>query len=318
MTLRILHASGEAPVPEGLSALATIRATGKSDYKMWTLPLRSLGGATQEETWYVSDDSAVQATSREINGGCMECRVSDDYAMVWLQLDPAGFADFQAVTEFAWQQVLESMQDYHPQLLKVWHYLPGINEGCDDQEQYRQFCVGRAQALDALRCHQILPAATAIGIPDHKAPLVMYWLLGREKGRNIENPRQVSAWKYPRQYGPASPNFSRATLDELSRVLLISGTASVVGHATSHPYQTDKQTAEMLQNLEALLTAVDALTPEKCDLQLRVYLRDVSDWPMVGAELERAGFPVSQLLPLQGDICRSDLMVELDGYGFRT
>jgi hypothetical protein len=60
-----------------------------------------------------------------------------------------------------------------------------------------------------------LPAATCIGRFDGVRRLQVYWLAAREAGLPLENPRQVSAFRYPRQYGPQSPSFSRALLPPL-------------------------------------------------------------------------------------------------------
>ncbi len=77
------------------------------------------------------------------------------------------------------------------------------------------------------------PAATSIGRQDDDRVLQVYWLAGNEPGRALENPRQMSAFHYPRQYGPSAPTFSRAM--QVGGGLLISGTASVRGHASHHP-----------------------------------------------------------------------------------
>ena len=326
MTLRILHSeSNVVSLPEGWCELATICNTSRPGYRFWELPISSINNSYQSEVWCVpiANTKPVESKVIDIKSGKIEQCVSDDYALIWLQLDPSGFKDFQAASQYAWQQLLKSRNTQHGELLKAWHYLPGINMGDGDQERYRQFCAGRAEALHALDESQtLLPAATAIGIPDCNAPIVMYWLLGKQAGWNIENPRQTSAWKYPEQYGRVSPNFSRATLDKYSQLLLLSGTASVVGHMTNHPYKTAKQSEEMLQNLDSLLAVVNGgksqSKPLKNDLQLRVYLRDVNDWSTVESVLIQAGFTSMQLLALQGDVCRSDLMVELDGYAFQS
>lgn len=313
MTLHISHCAPGAAAPGGLHELARIRCRTAPQNQPWELPLRILEGAGQDEVWCVPD--AVTATPIRIGGGLIQQHRARNYSMFWLQLDPAEFDNFAVATAYAWQQVLYSLQTGHPHLLKTWHYLPGINLGDGDDERYRQFCVGREHTLIQAGWSGQLPSATAIGTPDPGAPLVMYWLSGGQAGDNIENPRQTSAWEYPRDYGPASPNFSRATLDTGAGLLLISGTASVVGHATSHPMDTAAQTGEMLTNLDKLLevsrkrhTALDASRPE-----LRVYMRQADDWPLVKAQLIEGGLSADQLLPLAGDICRRDLMVELDG-----
>ncbi len=314
MSLQIINCLPGQVVPDGLYELARIKCRSTPHRKPWSLPLQVLEGPEIDELWCVQD--AVSITPIQISGGTIQQHQSNGYSMFWLQLDPAEFDSFAQATAYAWQQVLYSLQLDHPHLLKTWHYLPGINDGGGDDERYRQFCLGRAHTLMKAGYQNPLPSATAIGIPDPDANLVMYWVTSNNTGQNIENPRQTSAWEYPRDYGPSSPNFSRATLDAEHGLLLISGTASVVGHATSHPLDTVSQTSEMLINLNTLLE-VSGSRCAKIDSQLpclRVYLRNPSDWQLVREKLLESGFDQHHLLPLAGEICRRDLMVELDGF----
>lgn len=323
MSLHISHCAPAEDAPNGLHELARIRCCthvqpSACSSQAWCLPLEVLDSSgqmnDQDEIWCVPD--AVRSGVIQLHGGHIQQRISEHYAMYWMQLDLAKFENYRAATAYGWQQVLYSLHTPHPYLLKTWHYLPDINHGDGDSEHYRQFCCGREETLTQAGYKGQLPAATAIGIPHSGAGLVMYWLTSDHVGQNIENPRQVSAWEYPRDYGPSRPNFSRATLAIEDKVLLISGTASVVGHTTSHPANTDAQTREMLLNLKTLLNVSSADTAElsESDLNLRIYLRDKQDWPAVKQVLLSAGLSNEQLLPLHGHVCRQDLMVELDGY----
>jgi chorismate lyase/3-hydroxybenzoate synthase len=51
----------------------------------------------------------------------------------------------------------------HRYVIKAWNHLPGINEGSGDQERYKQFCLGRAEAMDEALPSQPMPAGTAVG-----------------------------------------------------------------------------------------------------------------------------------------------------------
>ena len=99
----------------------------------------------------------------------------------------------------------------YPHLLRIWNYLDAITLGDGDAERYRQFCVGRARGLGTFDTSN-LPAATAIGRCDDARRIQVYWLAARVPGTPVENPRQVSAYRYPRQYGPQAPSFARAML----------------------------------------------------------------------------------------------------------
>src|SRR6056297_2733755 len=205
--------------------------------------------------------------------------------------------------------------------LRLWNYFPGINHGEDDRERYRRFCVGRGRALEAAGLNDAsMCAATAIGSEQPVMQLVA--LAGVSPGISIENPRQVSAWNYPRRYGPRQPAFARATgIDlESGRVgLLISGTASVIGHATAHPGDALAQTDEAASNLDALLGHAagvmnrPALGRFNGNSLARVYVRNAQDWPAVEQRLRRR-WPSLRLCGLRGDICRDNLAVEIEAW----
>lgn len=205
--------------------------------------------------------------------------------------------------------------------LRLWNYFPAINLGHDDRERYRRFCVGRGKALEAAGLDDAqMCAATAIGNNQEVMQLVA--LVGIAPGISIENPRQVSAWNYPRRYGPRQPAFARATAIDLHdgrAGLLISGTASVIGHATAHPGDALAQADEAASNLDALLAHAagvmnrPGLARFGGDSLARVYVRHPEHWPAIETRLRRR-WPAIRLCGLRGDICRSDLLVEIEAW----
>ena len=132
-----------------------------------------------------------------------------------------------------------------------------------------------------------------------------------DAGVQVENPRQVSAYDYPREYGPRSPSFARATV--AAGLLLTAGTSSVVGHRSVHGHDVEAQLDETLVNLDAVAHAAGAPGLATFD-RLKVYLRRRSDYAAVAARLERE-LPRAQKLFLESDICRNDLLVEIEGVG---
>ncbi len=206
----------------------------------------------------------------------------------------------------------------YPHLLRIWNYFDAITLGDGDTERYRQFCVGRVQGLGDVDT-RTLPAATAIGSRDGRRVLQVYWLAAREPGIPLENPRQVSAYRYPREYGPQSPSFARALLPPSPQVpLLLSGTASIVGHASQHADSLRAQLDETLTNLDSLLGAAReraSTLPPHLDAtsRLKIYVRDAADADAVAAQLEaRLGTRVPWLM-LHADVCRRELLVEIEG-----
>ena len=235
-----------------------------------------------------------------------------------LEVDEQDLGGMSSAAEAAYRMLL-GFQKRRPErhLLRVWNYLYGINEGEGDLERYRQFCVGRARGLSTVMREQ-LPAGTAVGRRHGAGALQICWLAATQPGRPVGNPRQTHAYLYPRQYGPAPPSFSRAMLlqgDEL----MGSGTASIVGHESLHPGNLEAQIDETLVNLRELRSAANLIGARRnrvnggdVDVAVKVYLRWGVAAPAVAAKI-LAGLPGSKsLLFLEADICRKELLVEIE------
>lgn len=208
----------------------------------------------------------------------------------------------------------------YPHLLRVWNYLDGITEGDGDGERYKRFCLGRGRGLGA-SVEGPLPAATAIGRPGPSrdpSGLQVYWLAARAPGTPLENPRQLSAFRYPRQYGPQPPSFARAMLPPGDLPLLLSGTASIVGHESLHADSATAQVEETLANFDSLIQAARLHRPGLparfgAGTRLKVYVRDRADLDTVAAALDaRLGSEVPRIV-LHAAVCRRELRVEIDG-----
>ncbi len=294
----------------------------KTDPRRCVIPLPELGGTTSAEVWISRTPvqvGRVSGVSYASNGDALFLQVhSDEYAPDALQ----------PLTAIAYRRLfaVASAQGY-PHFLRIWNYLPDINQECGGLERYRAFCAGRSQVLDATLAgvETRLPAASALGFPasglhtgdcSAEGGLRLYALAGREAGEQIENPRQISAFHYPPEYGPRSPSFSRAVLKHWGGGyyhLYISGTASVVGHASRHS-ELMTQLDETLINLEALLAEASqrAARPLQPAL-LRVYVRpDCASTPLRERIAQAVGSAVPMVF-LQADICRQELLIEIEG-----
>jgi chorismate lyase/3-hydroxybenzoate synthase len=246
----------------------------------------------------------------------------EQLTMGHIALDLRVHDDMRQVSRKAYD-ILQSFlqQSPHQWPLKIWNYVPDINRGSGDDELYRQFCLGRAEAvLIDPGDRPPLPAATAIGAPAGEAALQVYFLAASLPGLDVENPRQVSAWRYPRQYGPKSPLFSRGTILRLngSQQFLISGTASVLGHQTHHENQVANQLSESLRNVSSLLDEGhrlmgDARASLDSDGILKVYVRNPDHLELIRRTLDNEAPAEIPRIYLQGDICRENLLTEIDG-----
>lgn len=246
---------------------------------------------------YAHDDhhlfAVIEADEREFDGG----------------IEEAAAVAYSAMRRFQQQQTA------FPHLLRMWNYMDAINEGTGDLERYRRFCVGRVRGLgDAVV--ESYPAATAIGRQMATHRLQVYWLAGRAPGKPVENPRQVSAYRYPRAHGPVSPSFARATLTT-DGALLISGTASIVGHVSQHDDDAMAQLDETLRNLATVSTHpdVDGSPSQRSHELFKIYVRDEAH---VAAILERLqqqhpqSFRRDNIVVLAADVCRRELLLEIE------
>lgn len=281
-------------------------------------PVLGSTAAVVHETWLT--DQAVLAGHRE---GIVWRRAGDLLYGV-LELDEADFpgsatcSPLQAASAEAYRRIFRLLDaEQLPHLWRVWNYLAGINLETHGLERYRQFNVGRQDAfLDCQRgATGNVPAACAIGLAG--GPLSIAFLAGLTPALAIENPRQVSAYNYPADYGPRSPTFSRGALVQLpgQELLFISGTASIVGHQTVHPGDVAGQCREAMANVAAVIGEANRQCRSRpfaaAELSYRVYVRHAADFPVIRETLAPL-LGAAEIVYVQADICRSDLLLEIE------
>jgi chorismate lyase / 3-hydroxybenzoate synthase len=229
----------------------------------------------------------------------------------------------QRATEIAYQEIFDVLNETeHRHLVRIWNYLPQINAQAGGDERYRHFNSARQMAFrkSGRATMGTVPAACALGSPAG-SPLSIYFLAARRPAKMIENPRQTSAYRYPPKFGRHSPIFSRACVwGEPGRGrLFVSGTASIVGHETIHRGDVVAQTRETMVNIGALLEEANRIVGSSHyslnGLKLKVYVRNPSDLPAIEATLSLLLNPTAAIVYLQADVCREDLLVEIEAVG---
>jgi len=271
-----------------------------------------LAGPVAAESWRVGD--AVSDTRSDT----LHLRRSGGMAALHVRVDERALG-IEAATQSAYRTLLSAVRESRePYILRIWNYFARINAGDGDDERYRRFCVGRARAVDAA-FNSPPPAATAIGSDGEPHWLDVIALCSHRAGIALENPRQTPAWQYPRAFGPVSPGFSRAALIGAGNAqrLLVSGTASIVGHVSLHRGDISAQVDETFANLRALLDIASTrsghvFTLDGCE-SLRVYVRQRDDLAATQAAVARHMPHRERVLFLRGDICRRELDIELEG-----
>lgn len=300
--------AGVASSPSGLLAAIRFGAATEAHAQPAAplavhVQLESAAGAGLVEYW--------RATGPVTRGQSGSIRYASDARHLFAvsELDEREHGGVRGAAQAIYEELRRFQQHSEfPHLLRMWNYMDAINGGEGDEERYRQFCVGRLLGLgDATESD--FPAASALGHQRTTHRLQVYWIAGRAPGRHFENPRQVSAYRYPRTHGPVSPSFARATLS-LDGTLLISGTASIVGHLSQHAGDPLAQLDEIIRNLATLGATPDGKAPpENC--LFKIYVRDPAHVGAIAQHLQ-AAFPRCPMLILAADICRQELLLEIE------
>ena len=235
-------------------------------------------------------------------------------------------AHFERRTIDAYQQIRSlaaTLEHKHP--VRFWNALPGIHQQLDaERDRYMVFNAGRFLAFgewfgQSGQFSSRLPAASAVGHDDDE--LSIHCLTLARPGAAVENPRQIPAFKYSARYGPQPPCFARATIINHpffdSRVLVTAGTASILGENSVHPNNLQRQLNESLENLRALIDQAQgpgypAATLDAF-LDLRVYHTLRADAAVVENSIRRSIGSTMPLQVMRAELCRTNLLVEIEG-----
>ena len=141
----------------------------------------------------------------------------------------------------------------------------------------------------------------------------------------LENPLQTSAYDYAHQYAAEKPKFVRAMAVVTGKLVttFISGTASITASESRHDNSVGQQTQQSLDNIAALIAPDNFQRHGACglgatldDLALaRVYVKRQEEYDTVRA-ICRARLGQVPTIYVVGDICRPELLVEVEGITF--
>ena len=245
---------------------------------------------------------------------------SRDYLFARIPASLTRSQPLDKATQTSYLAMFECMQKLgYPHLCRTWNYFPDITKASRQaHNRYEFFCTGRSRAYQIFEpAHSQYPAATVVGSQD--TDLCIYFIASKQPGHAIENSKQVSAYNYPKQYSEDPPLFSRALIHETSAqtILFISGTASIRGHASQHSNDIQQQTAVCLDNIETLIETANHSHGLNAGglaelTMLKVYIKRPEDYSTVKTLIASSCSPQPPVSYLHGDLCRDDLLVEIE------
>jgi enamine deaminase RidA (YjgF/YER057c/UK114 family) len=224
------------------------------------------------------------------------------------------------------------------QVVRTWLYLGDIVDDDGPIQRYKELNRARADFYQhvpflADRLPEgyngpAFPASTGIGTTGRSMSLSALAVVSDNDNVvavPLENPRQTAAYKYSTSYSPTSPKFSRglALCQGEDATLFISGTASITNSETRHDEDIVAQTHETLDNISALIAEENlsrhGLPGRGTTLEglgvVRVYVKRPRVWSLVRAACEQrlGAVPATYVM---ADVCRPDLLVEIEGIAF--
>jgi enamine deaminase RidA (YjgF/YER057c/UK114 family) len=280
------------------------------------------------EVWRVAGGRNLELSTASLRQDRVHYRYCGEFLFGSIAIDEDmvdgnGSAALLRATVTAYQEIFAVLeQTQHRHLIRVWNYLPEINREADGDERYRHFNSARQTAFrhSGRSIVGTVPAACALGSPAG-SPISIYFLASHRPPRMIENPRQTSAYHYPPKFGTHRPTFSRACLlsESAGTNLFVSGTASIVGHETIHQGDVTAQTRETLTNIDALLDEANRMVGSDLysldGLKFKVYVRRPADLAAIERALSATVRASTPIVYLQADVCREDLLVEIEATG---
>jgi len=212
-------------------------------------------------------------------------------------------------------------------IIRQWNYLEDILGFDGEEQRYQEFNNVRSKYYgDAFR-ETGYPAATGIGM-NRGGVIIEFIAVDSDEviSKPVDNPGQISAHKYSEEVLigdecviKTTPKFERARYleNQNKKLILISGTASIVGEKTmgvNDPVMQTEVTIENIKRLysEEVLKSVSENGLEPKYGHARVYVKHRKDFAAIKRTFKKhyGNLPVVYII---ADICRNDLLVEIEG-----
>jgi len=226
------------------------------------------------------------------------------------------------------QQLLDETGFKISDITRQWNYIEGILTIKESHQNYQSFNDARTKSYRDHFRERGYPAATGIGMKAGGV-LIEYIAIKGNTFKNvpIDNPVQIPAHKYHQDCLKGLPTGNRKTTPKFERgryvslqgeeIIFVSGTAAISGEKTADPGDAEQQTRITIDNIDRLVSE-DNLAKNNIpsgDLKfnyLRIYVKEKKDFKKV-REICNNRYGNVPIVWLQADICRDDLMVEIEG-----
>ena len=208
-------------------------------------------------------------------------------------------------------------------IYRQWNYIEDITVKNKDSQNYQEFNDARSIFYSKASWSNGYPAATGIGTARGGIMIELYAIKGSPAtNKPIDNPMQVAAHNYSQKVlegkvmkelsERTTPKFERARI--LGNTIYISGTAAIKGEESATSQDTVAQAELTMQVMNNLISRENIPVENSgatYDL-LRVYVKNEEAIPAV-KEYMNAHYPTTPKHYLVSDICRPELLIEIEG-----
>lgn len=221
-------------------------------------------------------------------------------------------------------EILKQNNFSYKHIVRQWNYIPSILAASDEKQNYQVFNDIRSNTYNLVNWTSGYPAATGIGVAGTRLSIDLIAVDGFGL-RTITNPDQIDAHIYSNKVlengclsTRTTPKFERAKLLETATesLLFVSGTAAIEGE-DSHEAEVSRQTELTLQHIHSLCQL--AVPEGEKELKtsdvrlLRAYIKHTDDYERV-ERICRDKYPEAPIICVKADVCRDELLVEIEAF----
>lgn len=205
-------------------------------------------------------------------------------------------------------------------IYRQWNYIQEITGENNGKQNYQEFNDARTLFYEENGWHSNYPAATGIGTSHGGVMIeIMATCGGNPANCPIDNPLQTAAHVYSQRVligngeeQKTTPKFERARI--AGENIYISGTAAIRGEESLSSLDITGQTAATMEIMNTLIAPDNIPIPCRSTVYdtLRVYVKREEDI-LPALEYLQEHYPAAQKHFVVSDVCRPELLVEIEG-----
>lgn len=226
------------------------------------------------------------------------------------------------------EEILEGEKFSISNIVRQWNYIEDITKFEGDRQHYQDFNDSRSHFYAKAKWSSGYPAATGIGT--QYGGVMVEFIAFTGVGfidQALDNPRQIAAHKYSQQVllGAKDETYDQRTTPKFERArvlgspdkqtIFISGTAAISGEHSLVSDEVTEQARLTMANIDHLISQENypVENTSRSYKILRVYVKKQEHMEAVFKYMD-AHYPDTKKIYLCADICRNELLIEIEGH----